>query len=44
MDHKPFLAAEKGDLGIALIEAARTRLDPDGMMNPGKLIPDPARM
>jgi len=39
-DHAPYLAAEKGTLGIAAIRAACTHFDPDGMMNPGKLVPD----
>ncbi len=37
-DHKPYLHAEKGDLGIALIKDAVRRADPRGMMNPGKLV------
>jgi alkyldihydroxyacetonephosphate synthase len=39
-DHAPYLASEKGKLGITTIEAVRQALDPDGMMNPGKLLPD----
>ncbi|HYW03054.1 MAG TPA: FAD-binding oxidoreductase [Gammaproteobacteria bacterium] len=39
-DHAPYLAAEKGTLGIAAIRAACVHLDPDGTMNPGKLVPD----
>jgi alkyldihydroxyacetonephosphate synthase len=38
VDHAPYLAPEKGALGLALLEAARRALDPDGLMNPGKLI------
>ena len=34
-DHRPWLAAEKGDLGIEVVEAVRDRLDPDRLMNPG---------
>ncbi len=37
IDHMPWLAAEKGELGMALIRAAARELDPAGMMNPGKL-------
>ena len=37
IDHLPWLAAEKGELGMALIRAAARELDPTGMMNPGKL-------
>jgi alkyldihydroxyacetonephosphate synthase len=38
VDHAPYLAAEKGALGMALIGDAIRRCDPDGIMNPGKLI------
>jgi alkyldihydroxyacetonephosphate synthase len=37
-DHAPWLAREKGNLGIAAIQALRSTLDPEGMMNPGKLV------
>jgi alkyldihydroxyacetonephosphate synthase len=36
-DHKPYLAAEKGALGIDAMRALFARFDPDGIMNPGKL-------
>jgi alkyldihydroxyacetonephosphate synthase len=39
LDHAPFLEAEKGRTGIALLRAACRALDPDGMLNPGKLVP-----
>lgn len=39
-DHAPWLEPEKGSLGVGLIEAAKARLDPAGVMNPGKLLPD----
>ncbi|MEW5986521.1 MAG: FAD-binding oxidoreductase [Chloroflexota bacterium] len=38
LDHAPYLAAEKGALGIASITDLCRRFDPDGLMNPGKLI------
>lgn len=38
LDHKPYLAAEKGELGLAGMRALYTRFDPDGIMNPGKLV------
>jgi alkyldihydroxyacetonephosphate synthase len=38
-DHRRWLGAEKGELGLALLADAARRLDPDGMMNPGALIP-----
>jgi alkyldihydroxyacetonephosphate synthase len=37
-DHKPWLEAEKGRLGLELLKAAAHTADPLGMMNPGKLI------
>ena len=39
-DHAPWMPAEIGDVGIDLIRAAKQRLDPVGIMNPGKLLPD----
>lgn len=38
-DHRPWLEAEKGPLGLGVLEAARAVLDPDGIMNPGVLLP-----
>jgi alkyldihydroxyacetonephosphate synthase len=38
-DHRQWMRAEVGELGIALIRAAKERLDPAGIMNPGKLLP-----
>lgn len=40
LDHAPYLAAEKGELGMRLLEAACRTLDPQGVLNPGKLIED----
>lgn len=37
-DHAPYLVEEKGVLGMALIGDAIQRLDPDTIMNPGKLV------
>ena len=37
IDHKPYLQAEKGALGIEAMRALFSRFDPGGMMNPGKL-------
>jgi len=37
VDHAPWLPAEKGPLGMDLIRAMARELDPDGLMNPGKL-------
>jgi alkyldihydroxyacetonephosphate synthase len=38
-DHVPWMRDEVGELGIELLRAAKERLDPAGIMNPGKLIP-----
>jgi alkyldihydroxyacetonephosphate synthase len=38
-DHTPWMRAEVGDLGLELLRAAKARLDPVGIMNPGKLLP-----
>jgi alkyldihydroxyacetonephosphate synthase len=39
-DHRRWLSAETGELGIEVIRAAKERLDPAGIMNPGKLLPE----
>jgi alkyldihydroxyacetonephosphate synthase len=39
IDHAHWLAAEKGELALAMIDAAKKRIDPSGIMNPGKLLP-----
>jgi alkyldihydroxyacetonephosphate synthase len=36
-DHAPWLAAEKGPIGMAVLEVAKRAVDPMGIMNPGKL-------
>lgn len=38
-DHVPWLAAEKGPLGMAALAAVVRTFDPDGIMNPGVLLP-----
>jgi alkyldihydroxyacetonephosphate synthase len=38
-DHARWLREEIGDVGIDLLRAAKARLDPRGIMNPGKLLP-----
>jgi alkyldihydroxyacetonephosphate synthase len=40
VDHAPYLAAEKGPLGMAALEAVVRTFDPDGLMNPGVLLSD----
>ncbi len=39
IDHARWMAPEKGPLGIAMLDAAKRSVDPDGIMNPGKLLP-----
>ena len=38
-DHAPWMREEVGHLGIEVLRAAKERLDPEGIMNPGKLLP-----
>jgi len=38
-DHAPWLSAEIGEVGVQALRAAKERLDPAGIMNPGKLLP-----
>ncbi len=38
LDHAPYLGAEKGELGLAAIEALYRQFDPEGMLNPGKTL------
>ena len=38
VDHAAYLRAEKGNLGIAAIESLCRQFDPNGIMNPGKLV------
>ena len=37
-DHLPYLAAEKGELGMAALADVARRFDPAGIMNPGVLV------
>ncbi|MEX2194761.1 MAG: FAD-binding oxidoreductase [Thermoleophilaceae bacterium] len=37
-DHAPWLGREVGELGLDVLRAAKERLDPAGIMNPGKLL------
>jgi alkyldihydroxyacetonephosphate synthase len=39
-DHATYLGAEIGDVGVAALRALKCELDPAGVMNPGKLLPD----
>ncbi|HEY5338817.1 MAG TPA: FAD-binding oxidoreductase, partial [Rhizomicrobium sp.] len=38
-DHLPWMEQEKGALGVEVLRAIKTTLDPKGILNPGKLIP-----
>ena len=38
-DHAPYMTAEVGELGVESLRALKERLDPAGIMNPGKLLP-----
>lgn len=38
IDHAPFLAAEKGEIGMRMLQAIITTTDPQQIMNPGKLL------
>jgi alkyldihydroxyacetonephosphate synthase len=38
-DHADFLTAEKGQLGLELLLAVSRQLDPQNILNPGKLLP-----
>ena len=38
-DHAPFRTDEIGSEGVAVLRAVKAQLDPDGIMNPGKLLP-----
>jgi alkyldihydroxyacetonephosphate synthase len=37
-DHAPYLRHEASDTGLAALRAVKAELDPDGIMNPGKLL------
>jgi alkyldihydroxyacetonephosphate synthase len=39
-DHRPYMEAEVGGTGLDVLRAVKEQLDPAGIMNPGKLIPD----
>ena len=38
MDHAPYLPAEKGEIGITVLQNLCRVFDPRGIMNPGKLV------
>ena len=37
-DHAPYMEAEVGETGVEVLRAVKERLDPAGIMNPGKLL------
>ncbi|MET0730689.1 MAG: FAD-binding oxidoreductase [Solirubrobacterales bacterium] len=39
LDHAPYMPAEVGQTGLEALRALKQRLDPAGIMNPGKLLP-----
>ncbi len=39
-DHAPWMRAEVGQTGLDALRALKASLDPDGVMNPGKLLDD----
>ncbi|MFK4837485.1 FAD-binding oxidoreductase [Microbacterium sp. ZW T2_14] len=41
-DHRPYLEAEIGSLGVDVLRAVKAVLDPTGIMNPGALMVPPA--
>jgi len=40
-DHAPWISQELGENGLALLKAIKKQLDPEGIMNPGKLVGSP---
>jgi alkyldihydroxyacetonephosphate synthase len=44
IDHAQYLPTEKGSVGIETLDALCKRLDPDGILNPGKLLIDSKEM
>jgi len=38
-DHASYMQAEVGEMGLEALRAVKERLDPTGIMNPGKLLP-----
>jgi len=39
-DHRPWMEREVGPLGLEVLRAVKERLDPQGICNPGVLLPD----
>jgi len=43
-DHAPWIKQELGENGLALVRAVKKQLDPEGIMNPGKLLGSTGRV
>jgi alkyldihydroxyacetonephosphate synthase len=41
--HLPWVAGDLSPLGVEVLRAVKATLDPAGVLNPGKLLPDPKR-
>ena len=39
IDHAPYMKDEKGEAGLSILEAVWGAIDPEEIMNPGKLMP-----
>ena len=39
MGKREFVAHEAGEVGVALMRSIKAALDPQGILNPGKLVP-----
>src|SRR3954464_1640942 len=39
-DHRPYMQAEVGESGLDVLRAVKEQLDPTGIMNPERLLPD----
>lgn len=39
VDHAPWMRDEVGEIGVRMLRALKTELDPAGILNPGKLLP-----
>jgi alkyldihydroxyacetonephosphate synthase len=37
---KPYLVHDLGEAGVALLRTVKNAVDPEGLMNPGNLVPD----
>jgi len=39
-DHRPWMGSEIGPLGAEMLRSVKSALDPEGVLNPGKLVPE----